>query len=64
VGRNRDADAISNTSDLYLAQLKYDSTVRNIARYRGDEAKANAVFQDEGVHKLKDELLKNPYLTS
>jgi hypothetical protein len=57
VGRNRDADAISNTSDLYLAQLKYDSTVRNIARYRGDEAKANAVFQDEGVHKLKDELI-------
>lgn len=64
VGRNRDADAISNTSDLYLAQLKYDSSVRNVARYRGDVEKANAVFQDEGIQKLKDDLLKNPYLTS
>ena len=62
VGRNRDADTIANTADLYFAQLKRDSTVRTIARYTGDEEKANAVFQDEGVKELESVLKKNPYL--
>jgi hypothetical protein len=61
-GRNRDADTISNTADLYFAQLKRDSSVRTIARYTGDIEKANAVFEDEGVIELNDLIKTNPYL--
>lgn len=61
-GRNRDADTISNTADLYFAQLKRDSTVRTIARYTGDVDKANAVFQDPGVEELNHLIKTNPYL--
>jgi hypothetical protein len=61
-GRNRDTDTISNTADLYFAQLKRDSTVRIIARYTGDLETANAVFQDEGVLELNDLIKTNPYL--
>ena len=51
--RNRDADAIVNTSDLYFAQLKLDSTLRNYARYTGDDDKANAVFADPSIREIK-----------
>lgn len=62
VGRNRDADTIANTADLYFAQLKRDSTVRTIARLRDDIETAEAVFADEGVRALDELLVKNPYL--
>lgn len=62
VGRNRDADTIANTADVYFAQLKRDSTVRTIARHQGDLEKANSVFEDEGVKELEGFIQKNPYL--
>lgn len=62
VGRNRDADTIANTSDLYFAQLKRDSTVRTMARIRGEIEVAEKVFEDEGIKQLDDLLKKNPYL--
>ena len=61
-GRNQDADAIQNTADVYFAQLKRDSTVRGIARIRGDQDKANAVFQDEKIEELKSLIKENPHL--
>jgi hypothetical protein len=62
VGRNRDADTIANTADLYFAQLKRDSTVRALARLRGEVDVAEKVFEDEGIRQLDDLLQKNPYL--
>lgn len=62
VGRNRDADSIANTADVYFAQLKRDSTVRTIARLRGEEEVAEQVFADEGIKELGELLVKNPYL--
>lgn len=62
VGRNRDADTIANTADLYFAQLKRDSTVRTMARIRGEDEIAESVFTDEGVKQLEDLLVENPYL--
>ena len=62
-GRNRDADSISNSSDLYFAQLKRDSTVRTLARLRGEDEVAQAVMEDDGIRELDDLLVKNPYLT-
>lgn len=64
IGRNKDADSIANSSDLYFAQLKRDSTVRTRARYQGDADKANAVFEDESVKEVAEQLRKNPYLTA
>lgn len=61
VGRNRDADAIVNTSDVYFAQLKLDSSVRNIARYTGDEEAANKPFADPAIQEIKMHV--NPYLS-
>jgi hypothetical protein len=61
-GRNRDADSIANTSDLYFAQLKRDSTVRTMARLRGENDKAEKVFEDEGIKQLEELLHTNPYL--
>jgi hypothetical protein len=61
-GRNRDADTISNSADLYFAQLKRDSTVRTLARIRGESNVAEKVFEDEGIKQLDDLLKKNPYL--
>lgn len=61
-GRNRDADAIQNTADVYFAQLKRDSTVRGIARIRGDDDTANAVFKDPKIEELKDLISVNPGL--
>jgi hypothetical protein len=61
IGRNRDADTISNSADAYLARLKRDSTTRNLARYVGDEQKANEVFHDPGIQDIQAPEL-NPYL--
>lgn len=60
VGRNRDADAIVNSADVYFTQLKRDSSLRNIARHAGDDEKANAVFADPSIQNIK--LHVNPYL--
>lgn len=62
IGRNRDTDTIANTSDLYFAQLKRDSSVRTRAFHRGDMDAADQVFQDAGVKKLSEEYKTNPYL--
>jgi hypothetical protein len=63
-GRNRDADQISNTADVYFAQLKRDSTVRITARQAGDDEAADKVFEDEGIEQLSTLLQANPYLKS
>mmetsp|Transcript_16238 Transcript_16238/g.24538 ORF Transcript_16238/g.24538 Transcript_16238/m.24538 type:complete len:589 (+) Transcript_16238:177-1943(+) len=62
IGRNRDADTIANTADVYFAQLKRDSSVRTMARIEGDDETANRVFEDEGVKELKDQIKRNPHL--
>ena len=62
IGRNRDTDTIANTSDLYFAQLKRDSSVRTRAFQNDEYDKADAVFADEGVQKLKNMFKENPYL--
>lgn len=62
VGRNRDADMIANTSDLYFAQLKRDSTVRTLGRIRGEKDISEGVFEDEGIDELGGLLLQNPHL--
>ena len=62
IGRNRDTDTIANTSDLYFAQLKRDSAVRNMARIEGDDEFADKVFADPSVKQLEVELKENPYL--
>ncbi|GFH52492.1 hypothetical protein CTEN210_08968 [Chaetoceros tenuissimus] len=62
-GNNKDAYEITNPADVYLAQLKRDSTVRTEARKRGDVETANQVFEDVGVkalnNLLSDELIKS-----
>ena len=58
--RNPDADRISNSSDAYLAQLKRDSTVRTQARQAGDDAKANEVFTDPEIDKIRKDLENDP----
>jgi hypothetical protein len=63
-GRNRDADQITNTADVYFAQLKRDSTVRTMARINGEDDTADAVFEDEGIERLSNLLQANPYLQS
>ncbi|GAX24978.1 hypothetical protein FisN_2Lh257 [Fistulifera solaris] len=60
IGRNRDADAIVNSADLYFAQLKRDSSVRNMARYSGDEEYANQVFADPSIKEISMHV--NPYM--
>ena len=62
VGRNTDADKIANTSDLYFAQLKRDSTVRTIGRIQGNSEVSEAVFEDHGIKELDGLLKSNPYL--
>ncbi len=60
-GRNSQAFEVNNASDVYLAQLKRDSTVRTIARKQGDIETANKPWADEGVKVigslLSDELI-------
>lgn len=60
IGRNKDADAIVNSADLYFAQLKRDSTTRNYARYAGDDEAANNVFHHPSIAQIKMHV--NPYL--
>jgi len=60
IGRNRDADTIANTSDLYFAQLKRDSSVRTMARLEGDDDTAEKVFEDKVVKEYS--LPRNPHL--
>lgn len=62
VGRNRDADAIANAADVYFAQLKRDSTVRTLARIRGEDEIAESVFEDEAIEEIGNLLQTNPYL--
>merc|ERR1712194_614249 len=60
----RDADKISNTSDMYLAQLKLDTKLRKESFLQGDYEKYNQAFTDERVKKLPTELSKNPFFHS
>lgn len=60
IGRNRDADIVSNSADAYFARLKRDSTSRNYARYAGDDNSANAVFHDPAIWEIEAPV--NPYL--
>jgi hypothetical protein len=53
-GRNPNAYEVNNAADVYFAQLKRDSAVRNDARKRGDIDAANKPFSEEGVKVLKD----------
>jgi hypothetical protein len=59
-GRNKDADSMVNSSDVYLARLKQDSAVRKLARLAGDEDYANTVFTDPSLADIK--LHTNPYI--
>jgi hypothetical protein len=59
-GRNRDADAVVNSADLYFAQLKRDSSIRNMARYSGDDEFANQVFADPSIKEISMHV--NPYM--
>ncbi|KAL3810266.1 hypothetical protein ACHAXA_008634 [Cyclostephanos tholiformis] len=61
VGYNPDAFAMSNTADVYFAQLKQDSKVRKLARMSGDLETANKVFADESVRRIGDSWQANPY---
>ena len=60
-GYNPDAFAMSNTADVYFAQLKQDSKVRKLARMSGDLETANKVFADESVKMIGDSWQANPY---
>ena len=61
VGYNADAYTVSNTADVYFAQLKQDSKVRKQAWLSGDIDRANQVFTDESVKKIGDSWVDNPY---
>jgi len=52
-GGNVDSYEISNTADVYLAQLKRDTLVRNKARFEGDADTANRPLEEEGVQAIK-----------
>ena len=60
-GYNADAYAVSNTADVYFAQLKQDSRVRKRAWLAGDRETANQVFTDPSVAEIKDSWVDNPY---
>lgn len=60
IGRNRDADQIQNSADLYFAQLKRDSAIRKEAWLSGDMDRAAAVFEDPSIQEIKERV--NPYL--
>lgn len=59
IGRNKDAETVSNSADVYFAQLKRDSTSRNYARYAGDDEVANQVFHDPKIQEIY--VPENPY---
>jgi len=52
---------MSNTADVYFAQLKQDSKVRKMARLSGDLETANKVFNDDSVKSIGDNWNQNPY---
>lgn len=60
-GFNSDAYTMSNTADVYFAQLKQDSKVRKIARMSGDTETANKVFADDTVAQIGESWNENPY---
>jgi len=60
-GYNADAYAVSNTADVYFAQLKQDSRVRKRAWLAGDTETANQVFADPTVTSIKEQWVENPY---
>lgn len=60
-GYNPDAFTMSNTADVYFAQLKQDSKVRKLARMSGDVETANKVFADESVKQIGESWNGNPY---
>ena len=60
-GYNPDAFTMSNTADVYFAQLKQDSKVRKLARMSGDIETANRVFADESVRQIGESWSANPY---
>jgi hypothetical protein len=60
-GYNADAYAVSNTADVYFAQLKQDSRVRKRAWLAGDKETANQVFADPTVTSIRDQWVENPY---
>jgi hypothetical protein len=64
VGRNRDADSVSNKADVYFAQLKLDSRIRKQAFLNGDTENSNKVFGDERVRELGEYLQKDPQIKS
>lgn len=61
IGRNRDADIIATSADVYFAQLKRDSSTRRLAREAGDNDKANEVFHDPSIQEIKAPPA-NPYM--
>ena len=61
VGYNADTHTVSNTADVYFAQLKQDSKVRKMARMSGDLDTANTVFGDSSVREIGDSWVDNPY---
>eukprot|EP00986_Skeletonema_menzelii_P021272 scaffold33830_cov143-Skeletonema_menzelii.AAC.1 len=61
VGYNADSYAVSNTADVYFAQLKQDSRVRKRAWLSGDKETANQVFTDPSVKQIRDGWVDNPY---
>ena len=61
VGYNADAYAVSNTADVYFAQLKQDSKIRKIARLQGDYETSEKVFGDVSVKEIGDSWNSNPY---
>mmetsp|Transcript_18587 Transcript_18587/g.40243 ORF Transcript_18587/g.40243 Transcript_18587/m.40243 type:complete len:525 (+) Transcript_18587:102-1676(+) len=60
-GFNSDSYTMSNTADVYFAQLKQDSKVRKIARLSGDTERSNQVFADDSVKAIGDSFNQNPY---
>mmetsp|Transcript_18376 Transcript_18376/g.27718 ORF Transcript_18376/g.27718 Transcript_18376/m.27718 type:complete len:695 (+) Transcript_18376:106-2190(+) len=60
-GYNADAYAVSNTADVYFAQLKQDSRVRKRAWLAGDKDTANQVFTDQTVKEIREGWVDNPY---
>eukprot|EP00578_Thalassiosira_sp_NH16_P016919 CAMPEP_0181123046 /NCGR_PEP_ID=MMETSP1071-20121207/25661_1 /TAXON_ID=35127 /ORGANISM="Thalassiosira sp., Strain NH16" /LENGTH=1033 /DNA_ID=CAMNT_0023208103 /DNA_START=49 /DNA_END=3150 /DNA_ORIENTATION=+ len=60
-GFNPDAFTMSNTADVYFAQLKQDSKVRKIARMTGDVETANRVFADDTVRQIGESWNENPH---
>ena len=61
VGYNADAYTMSNTADVYLAQLKQDTKIRKIARMGGDLETANTVFGDDSIREIGESYNENPY---